>query len=48
MPAYHNMKNQENLIAQTQENDQKPQILGQKIFFFGNQASSLFFDLQKI
>ena len=44
MPVYHNMQNQENLMTQTQENDQKPQIwanlglicliLGQKIFFF--------------
>ena len=44
MPVYHNMQNQENLMIQTQENDQKPQIwanlglicliLGQKNFFF--------------
>ena len=44
MPVYHNMQNQENLMTQTQENDQKPQIwanlglicliLGQKFFFF--------------
>ena len=43
MPVYHNMQNQENLMTQTQENDQKPQIwanlglicpiLGQKFFF---------------
>ena len=43
MPVYHNMQNQENLMTQTQENDQKPQIwanlglicpiLGQKNFF---------------
>ena len=26
MPVYHNMQNQENLMTQTQENDQKPQI----------------------
>ena len=44
MPVYHNMQNQENLMTQTQENDQKPQIwanlglicliLGQKNFVF--------------
>ena len=44
MPVYHNMQNQESLMTQTQENDQKPQIwanlglicliLGQKKFFF--------------
>ena len=36
MPVYHNMQNQENLMIQTQENDQKPQIwanFGQKNCF---------------
>ena len=26
IPVYHNMQNQENLMTQTQESDQKPQI----------------------
>ena len=26
MPVYHNMQNQENLMTQTQESDQKPQL----------------------
>ena len=46
MPVYHNMQNQTNLMIQTPENDQKPQIwaklspfcpiLGQDIFFSKN------------
>ena len=49
MPVYHNMQNQENLMTQTQENDQKPQIcpnLGQK-FFFRKSGFVTFFDLLK-
>ena len=56
MPVYHNMQNQENLMIQTQENDQKPQIwanlglicpiLGQKIFF-RKSGFVTFFDLLK-
>ena len=52
MPVFHNIQNQENLISQTQETDQKPQIwanlgliypsLGQ-FSFLENRASSLFF-----
>ena len=51
MTVYHNMQNQENLLIQSQENDQKPQIwanlglkrpnLGQS-FMDENRVSSLF------
>ena len=56
MPAYHNMQNLENLMTQTQESDQKPQILanvglicanlGQ--FFFSKIGLRHFFDLKNL